>query len=121
MSSNTKGKSLVEEFIERQNAALRPLLIAIHRLMQEAAPEMREAIKWGLPCYEQKGNVCSIMPANGYVRLQFFRGADLQDAESLLEGTGKAMCHVKLRELDHLPSEAIKALVRDAVRVDTSG
>ena len=37
----------------------------------------------------KRGNMCSIMGANGYVRLQFFRGLELPDAESRLEGTGK--------------------------------
>ncbi|MBI2855323.1 MAG: DUF1801 domain-containing protein [Chloroflexi bacterium] len=87
MSGNTGAKEQIEEFIEGQDSALQPLLTAIHRLVQQAAPEAREAIKWGYPCYEQKGNVCSIMPDRGYVRLQFFRGADLQDPDGLLEGT----------------------------------
>ena len=51
-------------------------------------------------------NMCSIMGANGYVRLQFFRGAELDDPTSALEGTGKAMRHLKVHCNQPLPEES---------------
>ena len=89
--------------------------------MREAAPDAQESIKWGFPRYEQRGLLCSLNPAKGYVRLQFFRGADLVDKDGLLEGTGKGMRHVKVRNIDNIPKDAICALVREAVRRKVAG
>lgn len=81
-------------------------------------PRISETTKWNYPAWVyagKNGNLCSIMGANGYVRLQFFRGMELPDAESRLEGTGKGMRHLKVRCDAAFPSERIHGLVRDAV------
>jgi len=52
-----------------------------------------------------------------HVNVGFFRGADLEDAEGLLEGTGKRMRHVKLRPGAELNFAALSALI-DGAYVD---
>jgi hypothetical protein len=48
--------------------------------------------------YEQNGLVCGLHKGKGFVALQFFAIAtSLDDPDSLLEGTGKKMRHVKIR------------------------
>lgn len=81
-------------------------------------PNISETTKWSYPAWVhagKRGNMCSIMGANGYVRLQFFRGAELPEAESRLEGTGKGMRHLKVQCDQEFPAEAIQELVADAV------
>lgn len=81
-------------------------------------PGISETTKWNYPAWVysgKNGNMCSIMGANGYVRLQFFRGMELPDAESRLEGTGKGMRHLKVWCDAEFPSEAIRSLVSDAI------
>ena len=51
-----------------------------------------------------------------HVNVGFFRGADLPDPASLLEGTGTYMRHVKLRPADDVDAEALEALVHTAYR-----
>ena len=81
-------------------------------------PGISETTKWNYPAWVysgKNGNMCSIMGANGYVRLQFFRGMELPDAESRLEGTGKGMRHLKVWCDAEFPSEEIRSLVSDAI------
>ncbi|MYG91116.1 MAG: DUF1801 domain-containing protein [Chloroflexi bacterium] len=83
-----------------------------------ANPKISETTKWSYPAWVyagKRGNMCSIMGATGYVRLQFFRGAELPDAESLMEGTGKGMRHLKVWCDREFPAKAIQGLVADAV------
>jgi hypothetical protein len=49
-----------------------------------------------------------------HVNVGFFRGAELPDPHSLLEGTGKIMRHVKLRPACNVDSTALGALVHAA-------
>ena len=83
-------------------------------------PNITETTKWRYPAWVhdgKNGNMCSIMGAKGYVRLQFFRGMELPNAESRLEGTGKGMRHLKVRCDEEFPTQAIRSLVSDAIAV----
>jgi hypothetical protein len=83
-------------------------------------PSVSETTKWNYPAWVyagKRGNMCSIMGANGYVRLQFFRGAELPQAETRLEGTGKGMRHLKVWCDREFPSAAIHELVSDAIEL----
>lgn len=101
----------------------RVVALAIRDAVREAVsgnPEVSEAVKWGYPAWVHEGkngNMCSIMSAKGYVRLQFFRGMELPQAESRLEGTGKGMRHLKVWCDREFPAEVIRGLVSDAVSV----
>ena len=49
-----------------------------------------------------------------HVNVGFFRGAELVDPTSMLEGTGKFMRHVKLRPDGHINASALIALIETA-------
>lgn len=49
-----------------------------------------------------------------HVNVGFFRGAELSDPDSLLEGTGKFMRHVKLRPDRRVDADALRALIEAA-------
>jgi len=111
----------VDAFVGSLKPELRGLFADLRKLVRETVPEARETVKWGYPCYEQNGNVCSLMPAEGYVRLQFFRGAELGDPDGLLEGTGKGMRHVKVRDAAGMPRQALRALIVEAANLNAKG
>ena len=58
------------------------------------------------------------MPTERYVRLQFFQGSSLSDPQGLLEGTGRGMRHIKLSNAEAMPSDGIRALIREAIQLD---
>src|SRR5687767_5992443 len=49
-----------------------------------------------------------------HVNVGFFRGAEIEDPEGLLEGTGKFMRHVKLRPERDVNATALRKLVETA-------
>ena len=55
-----------------------------------------------------------------HVNVGFFRGAEIDDPERLLEGTGKFMRHVKLRPGHNLNATALRKLV-DTAYTDMKG
>src|SRR6185436_9503071 len=87
-------------------------------MIRKAAQSLDEAMKWGHPCFVGIGNVCSIMPYSDHVNLVFFRGAELDDPDNLLEGTGKGMRHVKIWTAKGIRKQAITDLIRSAVSLD---
>lgn len=86
-------------------------------VMRACGDDVRELLHDGHP------TACVGEAAFGYVNaftahvnVGFFRGADLPDPRGLLEGTGKAMRHVKLRTGDRIDADALAALIVHAAR-----
>ena len=108
-------------FFDQLDPRIRPAGAALRDLVRGAAPDAQETVKWGFPTWVAHGNVCSINPGTGYVRLQLFRGTELTDRAGILEGTGKNMRHVKVSDTQTMPSDAIAALVREAISLNADG
>jgi hypothetical protein len=84
-------------------------------VMRACSDDVRELLHDGHP------TACVGDAAFGYVNafrdhvnVGFFRGAELPDANGLLEGTGRFMRHVKLRPGQRIDDAALSALVRTA-------
>jgi hypothetical protein len=91
------GKN-TDEWFANVDEAIAPIALELHSIIKNAVPDVTVCIKWGTPNYEKNGPVCSIRTGKGFVALQFGSiGTSLEDPDGLLEGTGKAMRHVKIR------------------------
>jgi hypothetical protein len=108
----------VDSYIAALESPQQEISKLLQQLIRKAGPKLEESLKWGTPCYSGTANVCSIMAFKNHVNLAFFRGAELADKKGLLEGTGKAMRHVKLCELKDVKKAAITGLVKEAVGLD---
>ncbi|MFC5490044.1 DUF1801 domain-containing protein [Dokdonella soli] len=83
--------------------------------MRQCGDDVRELLHDGHP------TACVADAAFGYVdafkdhvNVGFFRGAELPDANGLLEGTGKTMRHVKLRPGQKIDDAALNKLIHAA-------
>lgn len=112
------GSARVAAFIADQPKGQRDLLLACQALLDEGLPGATCAIKWGVPVWTGNANVAGLMPYPDRVNLALFRGARLADPRGLLQGTGKDMRHVRLAAVRDLKDPAVKALVRQAWRLD---
>ena len=113
-----KTADVVDQFIQQMDAEQQEIAHSLRATIRKAAKSLDEAIKWGHPCFVGIGNVCSIMPYPDHVNLGFFRGAELDDPDKLLEGTGKGMRHVKIWSAKDIRKRAISDLIRSAVSLD---
>ena len=87
----------------------------LRSLIQSAAPEATESIKWGQPVYEAAGPFAYIKPYKNHVNFGFWRGAELLDPKGMFKGTGNRMRHIELRSLAELDRPILEAMVRTAV------
>ena len=113
--------SRVDAWLRGQGKGSRDLCAAARATCAEALPGAREAIKWGYPTWVGKGNIVAIAPHTDHVNLQFYLGTSLPDPSGVLDGTGKALRHVKLRLVKDLRTPAVKGLLRAAWRIDQEG
>ena len=61
-----------------------------------------------------KDNICLLVVYRDHVNLLFPRGVDLKDPGGLLEGSGKAMRHVKMVSASDVERPGVRALIRQA-------
>lgn len=106
-----------EELIAGYSPEVRAIACRLRRLVREELPLAEETVYlgWRSAMYRDGREVCGIQPLRGgYCNLYFMRGAALADPNGLLEGTGKGMRHVQVRELTGLPIGPVQALIRAA-------
>jgi hypothetical protein len=108
----------VDEYIEKLPFEQQEIASALRKLVLGASPRLDETIKWGKPwfcCGEE--TVCFIAAQKDYVNFGFARGADLDDPDSVLEGTGKGMRHIKVKTMKDVRRKPLTGLVKEAVKL----
>jgi hypothetical protein len=101
-------------------AAMRPTMQAGRRTIKAVAPKGTREIayrRWPIRYSHDGLEVCGIGNYPRWVSVYFFRGAEMDDPHGVLEGSGKSMRHVKLREPKDANSPALKRLIRQAFRM----
>lgn len=92
-------------------------LAAVRALILALDPEVVERLAWSRPCYgTARGLFCYLHSTKHHATLGFQRGDLLTDPAGVLEGTGKAMRHVKLRPGAPFDAGVLMALLQQARR-----
>ena len=99
------------------------MLTRLRTLLLEAAPELVEEWKWDTPVWSHKGNVVAVGVFKDHVKLNFFKGASLEDTNGLFNAglDAKATRAIDIHEGQAINEAALKDLVRTAVRYNASG
>ena len=95
----------------------RVMAARLRDLIHEADPAIAETWKWDIPVFVHGTNVCAIGAFRDHVKVNFFKGASLDDPNHLFNAglDAKASRAIDLRDGDQLDDEAFRALVREAV------
>jgi len=123
----------VEDLLKGRSPEVPKWTMALRRLVRGAVPGVTERVYmgWRVIMYSREKSApgtatkmskmfCGIGPLKDSVNLYFHQGAGLPDPDGLLEGTGKGMRHVKIRNAGHIRAGAIKKLVRAAYKLSAS-
>jgi hypothetical protein len=95
----------------------------MRRLIREADPCAVEEWKWrGTPVWSHDGIVCTGESYKNVVKLTFARGASLKDPARLFNSSldGNTRRAIDIREGEKVDESAFKALVRQAVALNSS-
>jgi hypothetical protein len=99
------------------------LLARLRKLVHEAAPDITEEWKWETPVWSQKGNVVAGGVFKDHVKLNFFKGASLEDPQRLFNAglDAKATRAIDFNEGDQINESVLKDLIRAAVAHNLAG
>jgi hypothetical protein len=109
----------VDEFVKTKvQPEFRPIVAAVRGLMNEVAPEAREAISYGMPTYGQNKPVAWINASKSGITFGFRQGVYFEDKYGLLRGSAKHAKHVRMKTLDDVNKPALKYYIKQAVKLD---
>ncbi len=98
-------------------------LARMRALIREADPDVIEEVKWrGVPVWSHGGIICTGETYKNVVKLTFMKGASLADPAGLFNSSleGNARRAIDIREGETLDADAFKALIGEAVALNTS-
>ena len=95
----------------------------MRKLIKEADPDVVEEWKWGVPIWSHDGIICTGESYKTVVKLTFAKGASLKDPARLFNSSldGNARRAIDIHEGEEVDESAFKALVRQAVALNSSG
>lgn len=97
-------------------------LARLRQIINESDPSLKEDWKWGVPVWTNKGNVVALGAFKEHVKVNFFKGAHLQDPKGLFNAglDAKETRSIDLRDGDAIDEAGLQALVRAAAGHNSS-
>jgi hypothetical protein len=123
MYSTSKGEIMnAEEFLEQYDPKMRDLALEVCTLLRSISVDLTERVNFGHKTINygtgstMGDDVMYISVHKAHINLGFMRGSELPDPAGILEGTGKLMRHVKIRQKSDLETQgaALRALLNAA-------
>ena len=99
-------------------------LSRMRKLIRQADPDAVERWKWmGTPVWEHEGIICTGESYKDKVKLTFAKGAALKDPAGLFNSSldGNMRRAIDIHEGEEVNATAFKALIREAVALNSSG
>jgi hypothetical protein len=104
------------------------MLARIRAVIKQADPDVVEEWKWvkdtspGTPVWSHNGIICTGETYKSAVKMTFAKGASLKDPSGLFNASleGNVRRAIDVHEGDTLNEKALKALIREAVALNTS-
>jgi len=104
------------------------ILSRVRAVIKNADPDVVEEWKWakatspGTPVWSHDGGICTGEAYKRVVKLTFFQGAALEDADGLFNSSleGRVRRAIDIAEQDQLDEGALAALVQRAVAHNTA-
>lgn len=90
------------------------MLQTLRSTILQVAPHIDESIKYAIPFYSYYGPLCFLNVRRDVVTLGLCRGACLADEQGILEGRGKEVRHVHIRNMLDINITALQVLLQEA-------
>ena len=124
-SGSPPGKSpsvMIDERIEELGDWRGKLLARLRKLIKQADPDIVEEWKWAVPVWSHDGIICTGETYKSTVKLTFAKGAAVKDPSGLFNSSleGNTRRAIDFREGEKIDEPALKALVREAAKVNAS-
>ncbi|WP_067725593.1 DUF1801 domain-containing protein [Oceanobacillus damuensis] len=119
MAADDKARTIqeVDQYILNLPTDIQSLTEKLREIIFHSSPEIKEEFKWSMPNYSYNGLVCYLQASKNHVNLGFHKGNELmeQDTDNLLQGTGKTMRHIRVKNREDIKQDSFILLIKAAV------
>ena len=122
-NQDQSASELISERISELGDWRGKTLSRMRKLIQQADPDVVEEWKWmGTPVWSHDGIICTGESYKKVVKLTFAKGASLQDPARLFNSSleGNVRRAIDIHEDEEVDESAFKALVREAIALNSS-
>jgi len=119
-ATQTHGR--FRDILDIASPALRPVCESLRRLVASQHADFVELVwpnhkiaSFGVGPKKMTQHYAYIAVQSSHINLGFYHGASLADPTGLLEGTGKELRHVKIRDVANVGNAAVANLLRQAI------
>lgn len=109
------------ELLEGLSPPVRDLMHSGRGLIRDVAPDVVEVVwpnqrivGFGVGPKKMSEQYVYLAAYAKHVNLGFYYGADLDDPEEMLKGTGNEMRHIRIEEVDDLEDPSVRSLIEQA-------
>jgi hypothetical protein len=123
-NAGSSASKLIDEKIAELDDWRGETVTRMRKLIRQADSDVVEEVKWmGTPVWSHDGIICTGETYKSAVKLTFAKGASLEDPSELFNSSleGKVRRAIDIHEGEKIDANAFKALVREAVALNTSG
>lgn len=130
MSKGVSPSQLIDDKIKELDDWRGKTLSKLRTLIKQADPVVVEEIKWkkptnqmGVPVWSHDGIICTGEAYKNIVKMTFPKGAQMRDPKKIFNASlaGNAWRAIDFHEGDVVDEAAFKALIREAVALNSSG
>lgn len=112
------NSTLIEDYIQDLKtirATQGDIAESLLALFRKHGPELGEDIKYGGIVFLKEGKIIGgIYSYKDHLSVEFSRGAQFDDPDARLEGSGKHRRHLKFRELEDVQGQDAEAFIEQA-------
>ncbi|HEV7746094.1 MAG TPA: DUF1801 domain-containing protein [Pyrinomonadaceae bacterium] len=118
--ANLSAAEQITKYIQGLSGWRGKVVARLRKLIGDTSPQLVEEWKWNTPVWSHNGNVVAVGAFADHVKVNFFKGASLDDAKRMFNAglEAKATRAIDIHEGDKLNEAALKELVRAAVALN---
>ena len=117
MTVNVKVTN-IKDYLDNLSSGHKEVIEVLRKLIKESVPEAEEKILWSTPWYYLFNKPFVYLADNkDHINFGFAYGSHLKS--DLLEGIGKNMRHIKIRNEEVIDSKKFKKLLLEAAKLQT--
>jgi len=110
----------VDAYITKSPDFAKPILTHIRELVHAACPPVEETLKWSVPAFMYKGNLCGMAAFKRHCMFGFWKGSLIVDRSGKPVGVG--MGQLKVTRVEDLPPDkALTGYIKQAMKLNDDG
>jgi hypothetical protein len=116
------ASKLIDARIEDLSDWRGEMLARLRALIRQAAPQVVEEWKWGIPVWSHDGIICTGETYKKAVKMTFAKGAFLDDPAGLFNSSlgGRVRRAIDFKEGEKVNEKELKTLIRAAAALNSS-